>query len=53
VIEVHITNIYNKESYRPASYLSHVARGIICGLGFHGYILSMQAIDQILKEGKT
>ncbi len=33
VIEVHIGNIYNKEAYRPPSVLSHVARGIICGLG--------------------
>jgi 3-dehydroquinate dehydratase-2 len=44
VIEVHITNIYKKESYRPPSYLSHVASGIICGLGLDVYRLGLQAV---------
>ncbi len=44
VIEVHITNIYRKESYRPPSYLSHVASGIICGLGLDVYRLGLQAV---------
>jgi 3-dehydroquinate dehydratase-2 len=52
VIEVHITNIYTKEAYRPPSYLSFVARGIICGLGFQGYIFGMQAVHQLHTTGK-
>jgi 3-dehydroquinate dehydratase-2 len=47
VIEVHITNIYTKESYRPPSYLSYVARGVICGFGFHTYLLGMQAVHTL------
>lgn len=47
VIEVHITNIYNKEAYRPPSYLSHVARAIICGAGLEGYCLGLQALHRL------
>ena len=47
VIEVHITNIYTKESYRPPSYLSYVARGVICGFGFYTYVLGMQAVQML------
>jgi 3-dehydroquinate dehydratase-2 len=52
VIEVHITNIYNKESYRPPSYLSHVARGVICGLGLDVYRLGIQAVCHLASEEK-
>lgn len=50
VIEVHITNIYTKESYRPPSYLSHVARGIICGLGLDVYRLGLQAVCHLAER---
>jgi 3-dehydroquinate dehydratase II len=46
-IEVHISNIHQRESFRHASYLSAVAAGVICGLGIDGYRL---AIDFALKK---
>jgi 3-dehydroquinate dehydratase-2 len=44
IIEIHITNIYTKESYRPRSLLSYVANGIICGFGFDTYRVGLQAV---------
>ena len=46
-IEVHISNIHQRESFRQHSYLSGVAKGVICGLGTDGYRL---AIDFALKN---
>jgi len=43
-IEVHISNIYARESFRQHSYLSDIARGVISGLGAQGYSLALQAI---------
>ncbi|CAI3940302.1 MULTISPECIES: type II 3-dehydroquinate dehydratase [Commensalibacter] len=51
VIEVHISNIYRRESFRHHSYVSHAATGIICGLGLQGYALALAAMaDLILEE---
>ena len=43
-IEVHISNIYARESYRHYSYFSDIATGVISGLGTNGYLLALQAI---------
>lgn len=45
-VEVHISNIHQREPFRHHSYLSAIARGTICGLGAHGYTF---AIDFALK----
>jgi 3-dehydroquinate dehydratase-2 len=45
-VEVHISNIYQREEFRHHSYLSAIARGTICGLGTDGYRF---AIDFALK----
>jgi 3-dehydroquinate dehydratase-2 len=45
-IEVHISNVYQRETFRHHSYFSGIARGVICGLGVDGYRL---AIDHALK----
>lgn len=46
-IEVHISNIHQREAFRHHSYLSGIAVGVICGLGVDGYRL---AIDYALKK---
>ncbi|WP_306395001.1 type II 3-dehydroquinate dehydratase [Telluria beijingensis] len=45
-VEVHISNVHQRESFRHHSYLSGIARGVICGLGADGYRF---AIDFALK----
>ncbi|MBB4302640.1 3-dehydroquinate dehydratase-2 [Rhodobium orientis] len=44
VIEVHISNIFARESFRHHSYVSPVARGVICGMGTLGYGLALEAL---------
>lgn len=41
-IEVHISNIHQRETFRHHSYLSGIALGVICGLGINGYRLALQ-----------
>jgi 3-dehydroquinate dehydratase-2 len=48
IIEVHISNIYKREKFRHHSYISDIARGMICGLGTHGYILALKAVKEII-----
>lgn len=42
-IEVHLSNVYARESFRQKSYFSDIAIGVICGLGSQGYELALQA----------
>ena len=50
IIELHITNIYNREEFRHKSLISKVASGIICGFGANGYIMALNAMNKILKK---
>ena len=50
IIELHITNIYNREEFRHKSLISRVANGVICGFGSEGYIMSLQAIKLFIKN---
>jgi 3-dehydroquinate dehydratase II len=47
VIEVHISNIHNREEFRHQSWISLVARGIIIGLGVYCYPLAIRALHQL------
>ena len=50
IIELHISNIYNREEFRHKSLISKVAKGIICGFGANGYIMALKAINAYLKK---
>ena len=47
IIELHISNIYNREEFRHKSLISKVAKGVICGFGAEGYIMSLKAIKNL------
>ncbi|MBL6758885.1 MAG: type II 3-dehydroquinate dehydratase [Pelagibacteraceae bacterium] len=48
IIELHISNIYNREEFRHKSLISKVAKGVICGFGADGYIMSLKAMTKFL-----
>ena len=50
IIELHITNIYNREEFRHKSLISKAATGIICGFGAKGYIMALGAMKNILTK---
>jgi 3-dehydroquinate dehydratase-2 len=50
VIEVHLSNIHRRESYRRHSYVSEAAQGVICGFGAQGYLLALDAMARLIKR---
>ncbi|MDY7067703.1 3-dehydroquinate dehydratase [Pseudomonas extremaustralis] len=48
IIEVHMSNIWQRESFRHQSYVSKAATGVIAGLGALGYELALTAIATLL-----
>ena len=50
IIELHISNIYNREEFRHKSLISKIAKGVICGFGIDGYLMSLQAMNKFLKK---
>jgi len=53
VIELHISNIFRRETWRHHSYVSLAATGIICGLGSHGYLLALEAMARLIQAART
>ena len=50
IIELHISNIYNREDFRHKSLISKVAKGIICGFGLNGYTMALDAMRNYLNK---
>ena len=50
IIELHISNIYNREEFRHKSLISRTAKGVICGFGIEGYIMSLEAMNKFLDK---
>jgi 3-dehydroquinate dehydratase-2 len=47
-VEVHITNIHQREEYRHHSYISKGAKGVICGFGAEGYALAIAGLASLI-----
>ena len=50
IIELHITNIYNREEFRHKSLISKIASSVLCGFGIEGYIMALKAMNTLLKN---
>ncbi len=48
VVEIHITNIHARDSFRQSSYISKAARGVICGFGIDGYALAITGLAAMI-----
>jgi 3-dehydroquinate dehydratase II len=53
VVEVHISNVHQREDFRHVSYVSPVARGIVIGFGVDGYALAIRGLHAITRERRT
>ena len=49
-IEVHLSNVYKRESFRHHSFISPVAHGVICGFGVQSYELALDGMSGILNK---
>jgi 3-dehydroquinate dehydratase-2 len=52
IVEVHISNIHRREPHYHRSYVSYAATGVIAGLGARGYVLALEALSEMLREGE-
>tara|TARA_Y100001970_G_C14166957_1_gene821881 strand:- start:861 stop:1307 length:447 start_codon:yes stop_codon:yes gene_type:complete len=51
IIELHISNIFKREEFRHKSLISGISTGVICGMGANGYILAINALHELIKNG--
>ena len=50
VIEVHLSNIHTRETFRHTSLISEIAKGVIAGFGTTSYYLAIDAISRLHSE---
>ena len=48
IVEVHLSNIFQREEYRHISFVSKAAHGVICGFGSNGYELALDATAKLI-----
>jgi 3-dehydroquinate dehydratase-2 len=50
VIEIHVTNIHQREEFRHHSYVSKAARAVVCGFGIEGYALAISGLAALVEK---
>jgi 3-dehydroquinate dehydratase-2 len=50
IVEVHLSNVYRRESFRHHSFVSQAASGVICGFGSFGYLLALDALARLIGQ---
>ncbi|OKH86987.1 type II 3-dehydroquinate dehydratase [Thalassospira sp. TSL5-1] len=48
IIEVHLSNIHQRDTFRHHSFVSKAAKGMICGFGAQGYVLALDALKPLI-----
>ena len=48
MIELHLSNVFRRESFRHHSYVAPAAQGLICGFGPKGYELAVEAMADLV-----
>ncbi len=48
-VEIHLSNVFARETFRHHSYVSPVAHGVICGFGATGYRLAIEALSDVIR----
>lgn len=48
ILEVHVSNIHRRESFRHHSYVTQAATGVVAGFGTHGYLLALRHMAHLL-----
>ena len=51
-VEIHISNVHAREDFRRHSYVSRVAKAVICGFGINGYVLAIDGLAAMLHSSK-
>ncbi len=49
IVEVHLSNIFTREGFRAHSVISPIAKGVITGLGYKGYLFALNYLSELLK----
>ena len=53
IVEVHLSNIFKRETFRHVSFVSMAVDGVICGLGSQGYLLALDALWRLLQTNES
>ena len=52
VVEIHISNIHQRDEFRHHSFISKGAKGVICGFGVAGYAMAVNGLVELIKNAK-
>jgi 3-dehydroquinate dehydratase-2 len=53
IVEVHLSNVHQRESFRHHSYVSLAATAVMGGFGTHGYLLALRHVAHLLRERRA